>query len=311
VLVGAAAASAVWFIYVQKYVIGSFCPYCMATHVTGLVLAVLVIWRAPRQFDDAANTVAPSNRTPKQNISQVATRRIIGPLPALGLALSGMALAGIMAVCQVKFMPIEVFSGGESPEVNLTAFDAHNVPLVGSPDAPCVVTLLFDYECPHCQQVHAMLDEAIHRYDGKLAFVLCPSPLNTHCNPYIPRDVVTFKDSCELTKIALAVWVAKREAFPDFDRWMFSPDPGQSWFPRKPDAARAKAIELVGQAKFDAAQSDPWIAKYLQTSTQIFGTIGRKAVPKLVFGSHWVNPEPDDTDDLVSILQASLAIPKP
>ena len=54
-----------------------------------------------------------------------------------------------------------------------------------------------------------MLDEAIRRYDGKLAFALCPAPLNTQCNPYIPVDVDQFKDSCELVKTALAVWVAR------------------------------------------------------------------------------------------------------
>ena len=47
VLVGAAAGSAVWFTIVQKWVIGAFCPYCMATHIIGLLLAALVLWRAP------------------------------------------------------------------------------------------------------------------------------------------------------------------------------------------------------------------------------------------------------------------------
>jgi uncharacterized membrane protein len=46
VLVGAAAGSAVWFTIVQKWVIGAFCLHCMATHITGLLLAALVIWRA-------------------------------------------------------------------------------------------------------------------------------------------------------------------------------------------------------------------------------------------------------------------------
>ena len=35
-----------------------------------------------------------------------------------------------------------------------------------------IVTVLFDYKCPHCQQLHFMLDEAIRRYGGKLAFAL-------------------------------------------------------------------------------------------------------------------------------------------
>jgi uncharacterized membrane protein/protein-disulfide isomerase len=321
VLVGAAAGSAVWFIIVQKWIIGGFCLYCMATHITGLLLAALVIWRAPRQFDDDSNDVALVNPAPKvktgaviaapvQAVSTVAPRRVIRPLPAIGLALVGLGLAGILAACQVVITPPAVYRGGES-RVNLPALNPHAVPLLGSPDAHYVVALLFDYNCPHCQQLHFMLEEAIRRYGGKLAFALCPAPLNSECNPYVPRDVDEFADSCELAKIGLAVWVAKREAFPAFDRWMFSFESGDRWRPRSLDAARAKAVELVGQAKFDAALADPWIGRYMQTSIRIFGATGGHGVPKLVFGSRWVIPEPNDADDLVLILHDSLAVPRP
>jgi protein-disulfide isomerase len=307
VLVGAVAGSAVWFIIVQKWIIGSFCPYCMATHITGLLLAALVIWRAPKQIDDDSNTVAPNATTGD------ASRRVIGRLPAISLALVGLVLAGILAACQVYFVPPTTYRGGESQN-KLSAIDPHTAPLVGSPDAPYVVMLLFDYKCSHCQQMHFMLDETMRRYGGKLAFVLCPTPLNTQCNPYISRDVDEFKDSCELAKVALTVWVAKREAFPAFDLWMFSLESGDHWRPRSLDAARAKAVELVGQAKFDAALTDPWIDRYLQTSIRIYANTtqgGNNAVPKLVFGSRWVIPQPNDASDLVLILQNSLGVPRP
>jgi len=287
VLSGSAAGSAVWFTIVQKWVIGAYCHYCMATHITGLLLAAFVIWRAPRQSD-------------------------IRALPTIGLALVGLALAGVLAGCQVVFTPPAVYRGGESQNYE-PALDPHAVPLFGSPDADYVVTLFFDYNCRHCQQVHAMLDEATGRYGGKLAFALCPAPLNAQFNPYVPRDVEEFKDSCELAKTGLAVWVAKREAFPAFDRWLFSPEPGYLWRPRSLDAARAKAVELVGQAKFDAALADPSIDRYMQTSIRIYGDTYQSgnAVPKLVFGPHWVTPEPRDADDLILILHDSLALPKP
>jgi uncharacterized membrane protein len=294
VLVGAAAGSAAWFIVVQKWVIGAFCPWCMATHVTGLLLAALVIWRAPRQFDDD-----PSGRA-------------IGLLPAIILTVVGLALAGTLAACQVGIKPPAVYRGGES-QAKPPDIDPHAVPLVGSPDAPYVVTLLFDYKCSHCQQMHFMLGEVVRRYGGKLAFALCPTPLSRQCNPYVPGDVEAFADSCELAKIALAVWVARREAFPAFDTWMFSLESGDRWQPRSLDAARAKAVELVGQSKFDAARADPWIDRHMQTSIRIFGDTIQSgtAVPKMVFGSRWVIPQPNDADDLVSILQDSLAVPRP
>ena len=296
ILAGSVAGSAIWFTIIQKWIIGSFCPYCMTTHITGLLLAVLVIWRAITEFDNHSNDIP-----------------LIRPLPAMGLTLSGLVLAGILAASQVGFTPPTVYSDGESQN-NMPAIDYHAVPMVGSPDAPYVVTLLFDYQCSHCQQIHFMLDEAIRRYDGKLAFALCPAPLNTQCNPYIPRDVNEFKNSCELARISLAVWMAKREVFADFENWMFTFESGDSWRPRNLETAMAKAVELVGQATFDAAWTDPWIGQYLQTSIRIYGqTIlnGRGGIPKLIFGSRWVIPEPYSADDLVMILQKSLAVPTP
>ncbi len=297
VLGGAGAGSAVWFIIVQKWILGAFCVYCMATHLTGLTLAALVIWRAPRQVDDDSTESPP---------------RIVGTLPAIGFAVSGLTLAGIMAAVQITITPKSASLGGDTAG-NPLAVDPRAVPLVGSPDARYVVTLLFDYQCPHCQQLHLLLDEAVRRYDGQLAFALCPTPLCKQCNPYIERDVDAFKDSCELARIALAVWVAKRDAFAEFDRWMFLHESGDFWHPRRLDAARTKAVELVGKAKFDAALADPRIDRHMQTSIRIYGNTfeGSGAVPKLIFGARWVTPAPHDAGDLLSILHDSLMLPKP
>lgn len=157
-----------------------------------------------------------------------------------------------------------------------------------------------------------MLNEAIRRYDGKLAFALCPTPLDNQCNPYISQAVDYYKDSCELVKIGLAVWLADRDVFPAFENWMFSFESGDRWRPRSLEATKAKAVELVGQVKFDAARADPWIEQYLKTSIQLYGrTIqsGKGGVPKLVYDSRWVIPEPYSADDLVSILRDSLGVP--
>jgi len=289
VLAGSVAGSAIWFTILQKWIIGAFCPYCMTTHITGLLLAVLVIWRAIKEW------------------------RIIHPLPVKRLTLSGLLMAGILAASQVVFNPSAVYRNGESPD-KLPAIDYLAAPMVGSPDAPYIVTLLFDYQCSHCQQIHFMLAEAIRRYDGKLAFALCPAPLNTQCNPYIPRDVDELKKSCELAQIGIEVWVAKQEVFPAFENWMFTFESGDSWRPRSLETARAKAVELVGQEAFYSALTNPRTEEYLQTSVQIYGQTvqnGKGGIPKMIFGSRWVFPEPNNADDLIMILQKSLAVPTP
>jgi uncharacterized membrane protein/protein-disulfide isomerase len=293
-LIGCAAGSAVWFTVLQKWVIGSFCPYCMTAHITGLVLATLILWKAPRQFLDAS--------TPPQ--------RVIGYRPTIGLAMTGVALAGIMALCQALITPPATYKGGEA-QSTLPAIDSHAAPMIGSPDAPYIVDLLFDYKCPHCQQLHFMLEEVVRRYNGKLAFAICPSPLNPQCNPYVPREVPEFTNSCELAKTGLAVWLAKREAFPAFELYMFTMESGDRWVPRALEDARAKALELVGQAKFDAALANPWIDQYLQKSIRIYGSAGGTAIPKLIYNSRWVTPKPNDVEDLIAILQESLQLPAP
>jgi hypothetical protein len=129
----------------------------------------------------------------------------------------------------------------------------------------------------------------------------------------VSQDQERFKDSCDLAKISLAVWLAKREAFAEFDRWMFSFESGDFWRPRGLENAKAKAVELVGQAKFDAAQADAWIDRYIQASILIYGDsiLSGNAVPKLVYGQRWALPEPNDADELVRILQDNLGVPKP
>lgn len=312
-LAGSVAGSALWFIIVQKWFIGDFCPYCMTAHITGLLLAALIIWRAIMAFIDHPDELPPESSAVQQTGSPVAARRLFRPLNVAGLVLAGLVLAGCMAVCQVVFTPRSVYHGGESQN-DLPAVDYRSAPIMGSPDASYIVTLLFDYQCPHCQKLHFMLPEVVHRYAGKLAFVMCPTPLSAGCNPYIPPDMHAYDSSCDLARIGLAVWIADRKAYPAFDDWMFSFESGNRWRPRSIEAARAKAIELVGREAFDAAWSDPRIGRYLNTCTQIFGRTlrnGRGGVPRLVYNQRWVVPEPDNPDNLVDILQHSLSVPAP
>lgn len=326
VLTGTAAGSAVWFTIVQKWIVGAFCPYCMATHLTGLVLTVLVIWHALRRDDDdftdapvvagVADPGAPQPGQPQRGQPPPHARTSgfrLSVVRGLSPVLVGVALAAMLVAAQTTLAPASLYRGGESRN-QPAVLDPHAVPLVGSPDARHIVTLLFDYQCTHCQRLHLMLGEAVRRYEGQLAFALCPAPLNTRCNPHVPRDVAEFKDSCELARIALAVWRADRAAFPAFEDWMYTFDSGDRWRPRTVTDATTKAVELVGRAKFGTATNDPWIDRYLQASVRIYGDTmqnGVGGVPKLVFGPRWVNPQPRDAADLVSILQTGLGIPPP
>ena len=310
VLAGAIAGSAIWFIIVQKWFIGSFCPYCMTAHITGLLLAALTVRQAVIHNQPADDFQTESSLNDQKMLA--ANTPGVGPLRVTRLILIGLLMSVILAAGQVALTPKTAYYSGTSQD-DLTAINYKTAPIIGSPDAPYVVKVLFDYQCSHCQKIHFMLSEVVRRYSGKLSFVLCPTPLNTQCNPYIPRDVDAFKNSCELARTGLAVWAAKREAFPDFETWMFSFESGDKWQPRTLETVREKAIELVGEEKFNATIGNNWVEDYLQACIQTYGQTvqnGKGGIPKMVYGSKWVIPEPNNEEDLIRILQESLGVPE-
>lgn len=244
-------------------------------------------------------------------------RWIIIGLATLALILSaGLSwddLIGRPLTCCGGVTPSAIYDS-DNPVDQMPPIEYGKVPMIGSTYASYIINLLFDYQCSQCQKVHFMLNEVVRQYKGRLAFALFPSPLNTECNPYIDRNEDSFKNSCELARIGMAVWLADRDMFSVFDDWMFMYESGNSWQPRNPGTAREKAVELVGQIKFDNAFSDPWIGQHLETSTQIYGqTIknGMEGIPKLIYGSVWVNPQTDNAEGLTRILQNRLGVPMP
>ncbi|HLN22216.1 MAG TPA: vitamin K epoxide reductase family protein [Bacteroidales bacterium] len=297
VIAGAITGSAIWFTVLQKWFIGDFCPYCMTTHVTGLLLSLLIISRASKETDYESRE----------------KKKLLRPVQVMVLAFAGLTLSGVMAASQVALTPKSVSVQGESQNF-LPEIDYNKVPLVGVPYAPYKITLLFDYQCPHCQKLHFLLNDAVRIYEGKLAFALCPTPLNSECNPYVPASNESFKNSCELARIGMAVWLADQSAFPDFEDWMFTYESGDKWIPRSPESAMAKAIELTGRERLDEAMSDPWINNYISKSVQMFGQTGqdgRSGIPKMIFGSQWIIPQPVNAEELISLLQNNLLLPKP
>ena len=200
VLTGSVAGSAVWFTIIQKWIIGEFCLYCMAAHITGLIITALVFWRAVKEPE--------SNST--GYVSMPTKASIIRPWHATGLVMIGLVVAGTLALSQVVLAPSVVYLDGKSQE-KMSAVNYHDVPIVGSPDAPIVMTLLFDYECSHCQKIHFMLNEAVKRYNGKLAFVLCPTPLNTRIITRAP--CLKFRSQQRTIRFTLMKYIVSLESF--------------------------------------------------------------------------------------------------
>ena len=286
---GAIMGSAIWFFVLQAGILHSFCKYCMATHSVGVILSLLIVLKAPKS-------------------SGLGLKQRLLPLCA------GLVAAGLLAGVQILTTPENYYDEGttEEPLPNAGYLD---IPVLGDPDAEYVVELLFDYQCSHCRKVHLVLDEIVERYHGNLAFILCPSPLSPVCNPYVPRtDYDQFAGSCDLAKLALALWRVDHEAFRTFDSWLFSYEGDKCWYPRPVADARAYAESLVGAEALDRSLEDPWLFENLSVILEIFGRTtaqGKSGIPRMVSGSQWIIPEVTDAESLIEMLQTAFAIPAP
>ena len=274
VLLGLAVAvflCCLWFIGLQAVKMKAFCPYCMSAHVCGILTAILAFL---------------SSRGLK-----------------MGRALcAGAFVALAFMVFHALTTPAYRAQTGQSETV-LPVPDAPESPVVGPVDAEHTVALLYDYRCSHCRTVHGFLDEAVRHFDGRVAFVLCPTPLSPECNPYIPaggEDL--FAGSCELARHALGLWKTDPEAFRVFDAWLFQADSEKGWYPRSPADAAEKALELAEGRPVDEA----WVSAYLSRTLELFGRTtneGRSGIPRLATGSSWLIPEADTPEGFIQAVE--------
>lgn len=282
---GAILGSAIWFFILQKWILGQFCKYCLATHSVGIIVTGLLWYQAHRSCPSKWN-------------------------PVCGAA--GLLLAAGLAIFQLTTTPKVAYDRGDSANA-LPVLKADETPVLGSEDAAYRINLMFDYQCSHCRKIHfAAKDITESRPD--IAFVLVPCPLSYACNPYIPasgRD--QFAGSCDLARLALAVWFAEPDKFAEFDEWLFTAeDPAKGWYPRTVEAATLKAAQLLGgEQQLFEAERNAAVNTVFTKSFELFGRTtmqGKSGIPRLVYQSQWIIPEVDDADGLMEILSKEFNI---
>ena len=276
ILSGAVTGSAAWFIWLQSHMIKAFCPYCMTAHILGIAISVLTVIWCVRQ-------------KPGHSLLNIGF---------------GLTIAVALAVVQFATTPLTLAERGFAREP-LPELSPRELPITGDPDAPHVITLLYDWQCSHCRKIHNMLPDVVDILSGKVAFILCPISLSRECNPLIPQGSTDrFTGSCQLLHIGLALWRTDPIAYSRYEEWYWG-DPAKGWNPPSVDEATAYASDLIGAEKLEQAINDPWIESYMQTVLQIFGRTsseGRSAVPRFIYNNDWLIPEADDASALASLI---------
>ena len=273
VISGAIVGAALWFCCLQFFVLHAFCKYCSLLHLLGTVLAVLVLAAAPRKYI---------------------------------WFMAGLLSAALFAFVQSRTLPEAAYDTGRT-EAALPSFTDAEIPVLGVPDAPDELTLLFDFQCNHCRRLHRVLPDLLEKADGRYRIRLCPVPLSSACNPYIPSTGVDrFAGSCPLTRYALAVWYTRPEVYEAY--WDYLLGSGDERVAITPAEAEARAWALLGE-HFQTAVQDPRIDAYLRKVEELFGRTSnaeKSGVPRLIHAQNWLVPETDQADELLELIRLSL-----
>ena len=334
---GSIVGAGIWFGYLQAFVLHAFCPYCTAEHALGCTIAAIILIAAI-QYRGAVPP-DPQRRSPpkaatygqKNGVNPGRTPEKTGDLPGKGRGFwpvfrlfgAGLAAAAVFALVQARTLPDAVYDSGWT-EAALPTFAEGELPVLGDgrsepamtdkrhsgldPESPCTtLTLLFDFQCIHCRRLHRILPELLEKAGGQYRIQLCPVPLSSACNPYIPASGIDrFAGSCPLTRYALAVWFARPDAYADY--WDALLGDGDEHATIVPADAADRALALLGD-DFEAALQDPRIEATLRKAEELFGrtsTAGKSSVPRLIAGQRWLVPETDDPDELLSLIREQL-----
>ena len=232
VLAGALVGAALWFSYLQLFVLHAFCKYCTLLHLLGCVLAFWLLSLSKGRLE--RGVALRQAQGPPRTVPE----RVEGPAVWF---LAGLAAAAVFAFVQARTLPAAAYDAGRT-EAALPTFADGEVPVLGPSDAPEELTLLFDFQCLHCRRLHKVLPELLAKAGGQYRIRLCPVPLSPACNPYIPAaGVDRFAGSCALTRYALAVWYARPEAYEAYWDELLGGGPSAS-----SGTARGEAKVLMG-----------------------------------------------------------------
>ncbi len=270
-MLGAIAAAALWFTFVQAILLGKFCPWCMTVHALGtsvFLLGFRRLWRtegltpASKQLGISASLA----------FFAMALSQLYGPLPATH-RIENTAFAS-------EAESIGIHARGEGRKVSFAggtrSYNATVLPHIGSDKAKHVLIEYFDYQCSVCQSMSGYLAALIEKHPQAICVVLLPVPLNGECNHFLGPLDAGHPGSCEYARIALAVWKSHPIEFPEFHEMAMT---GASL-----EDCRRFCETFISSEKLEVALRDPWITELIEANIADWISFSRetKKLPKLL-----------------------------
>ena len=298
----AAAASAVWFVGLQVFSIGHFCPYCLIVHSCGVLLAATVWWHRPREIFSLTKSSAIGTALSGSLIALQA----FGPVPETFEIekhdtsvvpmefdpLNDDALfespLGMSALSWFSLVGVVMADGVETPDKTVVAprlvpvsggrrtLNARMWPVWGDVEAKYLIVEMFDYTCEHCRKTHDSIKAAAPLLNNEFAVLTLPVPLHRSCNDAAKNNSAESADACEIARLAISVWLVDADKFTAYHDWLFEQK-------RSAGEARMHAEVMVGRDALAAELAKGTASKYIAKNVLLYKDAGAGTVPKISF----------------------------
>ncbi len=284
-LLGGIAGAAVWFIFVQAVILRKFCPWCMTAHGIGIAIVFSGILSGKAR---AARHVSAWGALA---VFAIVSMQVFGPVKA-GHRLEG----GRGAIAAPQGASVS-FNDGR------LIYQIAEHPRLGPADAERVLVEYFDYQCASCRIMADHMEALIAGHPGSVAVLLMPVPLDESCNAHLGSGGMVHPGSCEITRIALAVWRGKPKAFAGFHKELIA-GPSAS-------AARRLALGVMTEGELALALSDPWIAESIETNIAAWRAFSQSTdkLPKLLIRDKRIlHGLPSSEADFLRVMKLELGL---
>jgi uncharacterized membrane protein/protein-disulfide isomerase len=311
-----AAMVAAWFVALQVFSIGHFCPYCLVVHGCGFLLATAVLANRPRDGWSVPKTLA----TGFMIAGTMVAIQALGPVPdtfviethepseapidvdplggdelfesPLGIndspttarrkysAISALSWFSIVSVVMVDEVTADAQQAPAPRVVPVSGgrikLDARKWPVWGDVDAKYLIVEMFDYTCEHCQKTHQSIRQAAPLLGNELAVLALPVPLHRNCNDAATNSSPQRADACEIARLAISVWLVDPGKFTVYHDWLLEQK-------RSAGEARMYAETLVDRNALAAELSKGTASKYIAKNVLLYKDAGAGVVPKISF----------------------------
>lgn len=282
----AVVVAVAWFAGLQAWVIGSWCRYCSASHVAGLVAAILLLQRL--RFSKTA--ALPG----MMGVVLLISLQVLLPAP-------GFDVNRFNATHAVAFD----IGKGDQRLVGLLdgtlIFKPSDVPHLGSLGASIVMAEIMDYTCPHCKELQEQLDTLQVRSGQSFLIMILPTPLSSACNPNLKATGPGHQDACRIATYMLQLWFENPVFFQEAHKTVMRSD-AYTWTEVKAVIEQANGGSLPALS----ITSEKQAAELIERNVQLQQRLG-PAMPQLAVGTILIRGRPYSVEELASVIDESQA----